>query len=946
MRIDLFRVHGFGHFANVELALSPALNVVFGPNEAGKSTLLAFVRAVLFGFRRRTDAARYEPARGDFGGELLLATESGPLWVRRVGGRRYEGELTVRAPSGERLSPSALLEALSGISRELFFQVFAFGPDEVASFQKLASQGSVSEALFAAGMRGARRLPQAVQELRNSSEAIFGSSRRAKRELNRVLLELERVQQRLSEIGDRPAQYAQAAAQLEAIDSELQRLEQRAEQLTAERDQLAKLRSAAGFIGQLAAVEARLASLPPLEEFPVDGLARLDELGRQIAQVRAEAEAVECRTAALTRELAAALVPEQLAAREPRLRSEIAEFQSRLEQFRSLPPRRAALAQRQMQLVSKLEQLGMAGELSQLSSLELGDGKEQLLRLRDDTHRLRAAAERAQQEFTSSSAACSEQTLALERLEAQRDRAPAPVASSPRRFPLSWLMASLVLLALFALAAVFAFGSPARVAALSALIAGATFWALQRRAARLEAAETRERLEREIQSGSAARAKLLLQQRLAAEELDAARSSAAAIHRELESFLAAHRLPAGLSAEGAVDLWTELASLQQRAADLESERGLLAADELLCARAAQAVCASAQRAGLGTADPQAAAAALATLLDRVREVQHERRRLSESLHAKREEAARLARGRAALEESVARLLEQGACADEMEFRRRAEQAGAFRGLTQEAGELTLRIEVATGLALACARRALEQRGGLEALLAASRSLASQLSDLIGRKSALSEQRGHLRALLEAWEADAEIRTLRETEEKLRAQAAELSQKYSVDRLALSLLAEARRRHEKDQQPRIIQLASRTFQELTAGRYLQIYASSEEPGSLFVCDSSGRDWPTEALSRGTREQLFFAFRLAVVEEFGEARCPLPVIIDDILVNFDPSRARRAVQTLARLSSRHQVVAFTCHPEVRDLFKSEGARAVEIETRERWPTADAARFAETA
>src|SRR5258708_2985289 len=47
MRIDLLRVHGFGHFANVELALSPALNVVFGPNEAGKSTLLAFVRAVL-----------------------------------------------------------------------------------------------------------------------------------------------------------------------------------------------------------------------------------------------------------------------------------------------------------------------------------------------------------------------------------------------------------------------------------------------------------------------------------------------------------------------------------------------------------------------------------------------------------------------------------------------------------------------------------------------------------------------------------------------------------------------------------------------------------------------------------------------------------------------------------------------------------------------------------
>jgi uncharacterized protein YhaN len=52
------------------------------------------------------------------------------------------------------------------------------------------------------------------------------------------------------------------------------------------------------------------------------------------------------------------------------------------------------------------------------------------------------------------------------------------------------------------------------------------------------------------------------------------------------------------------------------------------------------------------------------------------------------------------------------------------------------------------------------------------------------------------------------------------------------------------------------------------------------------------------------------------------------LDDVLVNFDRQRVRNAVKVLARLAPRHQVLAFTCHPELRDLFVEQGARAIEI------------------
>jgi uncharacterized protein YhaN len=79
LRIELLRIHGFGHFSGYELALRPGLNLLYGPNEAGKSTLLAFLRGMLFGFDKKGRAEpRYEPEVGAGGGGLLVSTAEGP----------------------------------------------------------------------------------------------------------------------------------------------------------------------------------------------------------------------------------------------------------------------------------------------------------------------------------------------------------------------------------------------------------------------------------------------------------------------------------------------------------------------------------------------------------------------------------------------------------------------------------------------------------------------------------------------------------------------------------------------------------------------------------------------------------------------------------------------------------------------------------------------------
>ena len=90
MRIRGWHIEGFGIFHDLAFrGLGPGLNVFVGPNEAGKSTLLAFVRRILFGFPRRGGKDPwYPPLRGGrHGGRLFLEVAEGELIVERSAGR-------------------------------------------------------------------------------------------------------------------------------------------------------------------------------------------------------------------------------------------------------------------------------------------------------------------------------------------------------------------------------------------------------------------------------------------------------------------------------------------------------------------------------------------------------------------------------------------------------------------------------------------------------------------------------------------------------------------------------------------------------------------------------------------------------------------------------------------------------------------------------------------
>ncbi len=91
MRIEGLYIDGFGHFAQTEFGPFAAPITIFnGANEAGKTTLLAFVRTVLFGFPSRRRDTHYPPLRGGrHGGRVIIVDASGTRYtVERYAGVR------------------------------------------------------------------------------------------------------------------------------------------------------------------------------------------------------------------------------------------------------------------------------------------------------------------------------------------------------------------------------------------------------------------------------------------------------------------------------------------------------------------------------------------------------------------------------------------------------------------------------------------------------------------------------------------------------------------------------------------------------------------------------------------------------------------------------------------------------------------------------------------
>jgi len=169
MRLLSLHLERYGAFTDRTLTFRPdaRLHVVLGANEAGKSTALAAVTDLLFGFGKSTAYAfRHDMPLLRIGAEIAASDGRRLAFRRRKGNAR-----TLIDGQDAPLPDDALAPFLGGLSRPV-----SFGLDAEALRQggkeMVDVEGEVGASLFAAGS-GLRGLTELQSRLDGEAEAIF-----------------------------------------------------------------------------------------------------------------------------------------------------------------------------------------------------------------------------------------------------------------------------------------------------------------------------------------------------------------------------------------------------------------------------------------------------------------------------------------------------------------------------------------------------------------------------------------------------------------------------------------------------------------------------------------------------------------------------------------------------------------------------------------------------
>jgi uncharacterized protein YhaN len=144
--------------------------------------------------------------------------------------------------------------------------------------------------------------------------------------------------------------------------------------------------------------------------------------------------------------------------------------------------------------------------------------------------------------------------------------------------------------------------------------------------------------------------------------------------------------------------------------------------------------------------------------------------------------------------------------------------------------------------------------------------------------------------------------------------------YARLKIAGRVLALAMERFREKSQGPILRKASGLFNRITCGSFEGLRADHDADGKpvLVGVRNGGKETVlVEGMSDGTADQLYLALRLAGLEHYLEANEPMPFVVDDILIKFDNDRAAAALQALAELSQKTQVIFFTHHRHLVEL-----------------------------
>ncbi|CAH1852326.1 ATP-binding protein [Convivina intestini] len=224
MKIEALAIQGFGKWSQFSLNNLKDWQVIAGPNEAGKSTLNAFILGVLFGFPSRAKGRNlYEPVDGSrYGGSLIVKIDKQHYQITRLD--RTSSQLTVENLDNHTQieNPSDWLEnQLGKMSLSEYQAIYSFDLLALEEIKKLSAQ-DLERLLLNLGTGQGEGWFQYAQQLNRQADQKYTVSTTGRRPLNRALKAYQQDEQALQSLAGQVADFVGQENQIQLKKDQLQ----------------------------------------------------------------------------------------------------------------------------------------------------------------------------------------------------------------------------------------------------------------------------------------------------------------------------------------------------------------------------------------------------------------------------------------------------------------------------------------------------------------------------------------------------------------------------------------------------------------------------------------------------------------------------------------------------------------------------------------------------
>ena len=1021
MRINDIQIDGFGVWTGLELKdLSGKLTVIYGPNETGKTTLMEFVRATLFGMDE-TRRERYLPPvhGGRSGGTLTVGSKQAQYRLGRFFSENSTGEfreeLKITDSGGRRQNDRTLDVLLSGIDEPTLNNVFVVGLREIQELATLNDTEAAEQLYALAGGLDRVALLEVRKELHNSRNRLLTPGNRDSR-IHQLLDRRRQIKSRINELSEMSRRWSRKSTDSDEINTHIEEAKRELEKLkqeSQEHELAMNVREPWRHRAEIDQRLSQLAALPHVSFATMDELneikeqekkyaLREQELKKKCDEARRQAEKQSETVGLLDQRSRVQSLLEQESWLH-RIQPQMMRFEKEIKEFESkLHVKHSALGIIGGELDDLTDTSSSASLLSSLTepARELREAKRRLASAKRD-----ASENREQQQAAVASVEKALNTRGETDLNTAVENAEYQVELLRRRIQVDerlqqverqrgqlddegndWLERHVLTdQQIWMVGTLFVVGA---VMLLSALLGwtgtlglvGETRWLLAilgmgcivataiakasiertaeehfddcRKQLALvdkqisQASEERDQLDEVLPRGHGPYAVQLksaegdldtLQQlvpldmkrrsgRPSGEGKDQASSATnrykRARNRWRDALLAAS-LPDTMNPDE-----LDKMSLEVQKAD-EIRRQLLAKQRELEEKQTEVEAFKDQidrvliefDLDIDEDEPLA-------LLQKVRKELSEQEQRARRRKTARRESQRLKRSYDKCGQSLARsrrrrrsLLAKAGVADEEQLKRLVDEASQTQQLRQERDQLGEQISASIGLQYDEPQITTLLQGTGDA------DVERRLEKLWDRQQAcearlnrLYEQSGERLAETEQARDDRRMAIAQLELGCIEHQLQSAVRRWQTVGMTSRLLDSVCESYESERQPETLRDASQLFEQMTGGRYTRIWTPLEHD-VLRVEDHTGQTLGVESLSTGTREQLFLSLRLAVAQMFGQGGRRIPMLLDDVLVNFDADRTKTAAQVLRDYcKSGQQLILFTCHEHIMKIFRS--------------------------